>query len=65
MNMAQWVVELNCYCPGCGDYVNLMDEPEFWVGRELDIAEHGTDRSNDMEVTCPECGHEFQACCEY
>ena len=61
---AQWEVELNCKCPECGEFVNLLDEPDFWDGRGwLDIPEHGTERSNNLEVNCPECGHFFEVCC--
>ena len=62
---AQWAVELNCDCPKCGEYVNLLDAPDFWDGRTLDIPEHGTENSNNLEVVCPECGHEFKVCCEW
>jgi predicted RNA-binding Zn-ribbon protein involved in translation (DUF1610 family) len=58
---ATWVVELNCDCPKCGEYVNLLDDPDFWEGRDLEIA----DQVNDVEVICPECGHEFKVDCEY
>lgn len=62
---ATWTVELNCECPNCKEYVNLLDYPDFWDGRHLDIPEHGTERSKGVEVMCPECGHEFTVDCEY
>ena len=62
---AGWNVELNCDCPKCEQYVNLLDEPDFWDCRQLDIAEHDTERSDNMEVFCPVCGHEFEVCCEW
>jgi transcription initiation factor IIE alpha subunit len=62
---ARWAVELNCDCPKCGEYVNLLDAPDFWDGRTLDIPEHGTENSNNLEVVCPECGHEFKVCCQW
>jgi hypothetical protein len=60
---AQWCVELNCDCPGCKAHVDLMLYSDFWDGRSLEIPEHGTERSDNMEVVCPECGHEFSVCC--
>ena len=62
---ATWTVELNCDCPACGEYVNLLDAPDFWDGRKLEIAEHGTDRSKNVAVVCPECGHEFRVDCQW
>lgn len=29
---AQWEVELNCYCPKCENFVNLLDATDFWDG---------------------------------
>ena len=58
---ATWTVELNCDCPRCGEFVNLLDYADFWDGRSLDIAEHGTPRSKEVGVTCPECFHHFHA----
>ena len=60
---AFWSVELNCECPKCGEYVNLLDAPDFWEDRTLDIPEHGTENSNNLEVQCPVCDHEFKVCC--
>ena len=62
---ANWTVELNCDCPKCGEYVDLLTAPDFWDGRHLDIAEHGTKRSNALEVSCPKCGHDFEVSCVY
>ena len=62
---ATWVVELNCDCPACAEHVDLLDYPDFWDGRLLEVPEHGTARSMDVEVVCPECSHEFAVDCEY
>lgn len=62
---ADWCVELNATCPGCEAYVNLLDAPDFWDGRRLEIAEHGTDRSRNIEVVCPKCEREFRVHCVY
>ncbi|WP_022959722.1 hypothetical protein [Spongiibacter tropicus] len=57
---AWWTVELNCDCPDCKAHVDLLDYPDFWDGRQLDIPEHDTERSTATEVVCPECGHDFE-----
>ena len=62
---ATWRVELDCECPACKQYVDLLDYTDFWDGRTLDIAESETARSQDMEVVCPECGHDFTVDCYY
>ena len=63
---ATWVVELVCLCPKCAMYVNLMDYPDFWEGKStLALAEHGTEKSNNLSVICPECGHAFNVRCEW
>ena len=63
--IANWSVGLHCECPKCGEFVNLLDAPDFWHSHTLDIPEHGTENSNNLEVACPECGHEFHVCCEW
>ena len=64
--MATWSLSLTCECPGCNEDVDLLDDPDFWDGREsMQAIEHGTDRTNNLEVICPKCGHEFEVCCEY
>jgi phage FluMu protein Com len=62
---ARWSVSLDCDCPKCGKHVNLLDAPDFWDGRTLNIPEHGTENSDNLEVRCPECDHEFNVCCEW
>ena len=62
---ATWSISLDCECPGCKEQVNLLDYTDFWDGRHLEVPEHDTDRSTDVEVVCPECGHEFEVDCEY
>lgn len=60
---ARWEVELNCHCPKCNQFVNLLEATDFWDGRGLDIPEHDTEYSNNLEVNCPECNHVFEVCC--
>lgn len=62
---ASWSLSLDADCPGCKQYVNLLDHPEFWDGRKLDACEHLTERSKNVAVVCPECGHEFEVELEY
>ena len=59
--IATWTVELNCTCPACKELVDLLDYPDFWDCRILEIAEC----RHDVEVVCPKCGHEFKIDCEY
>jgi hypothetical protein len=52
-------------CPACEEFVDLIQYADFWDERELDICEHGTVRSKNVEVVCPECGEEFYVECNY
>lgn len=56
---ATWTIELNCDCPKCEEYVDLLEFVDFWDGRSLDPGENGTERSEDVDVVCPKCQHEF------
>lgn len=56
---ARWSVYLDSDCPSCGQDVNLLDHPEFWDGRQLDLCENGTERSKNVKVCCPRCSEEF------
>ena len=63
---AAWDISLNCDCPACGEFVDLLDEDGFWDAHaRLQPIENGTERSNNLEVRCHACGHEFEVCCEY
>lgn len=62
---ATWSLSLDTTCPKCNDYVDLLNADDFWDGRQLDVCEHMTDRSRDVEVVCPACGHEFTVDLEY
>lgn len=64
--IAEWTVELNATCPKCGEYVNLLEAPDFWdAHHDLDIPENMTINSDNLEVDCPECQHTFNVCCEW
>jgi len=63
---ATWIISLDCTCPGCNEFVDLLDLEDFWEDHPgLHPPEHSTKRTNDMPVICPECGWEFDVCCEY
>jgi len=62
---ATWIVHLDSTCPSCHEIVDLLAASDFWRARSLNITEHGTARSKAVEVTCPQCVHEFKVDCEY
>ncbi len=62
---ALWWISLFCDCPSCEVSVDLLEDADFWDGRNLDIGEHGTERSRGVEVVCPDCDHEFKVDLEY
>jgi Zn finger protein HypA/HybF involved in hydrogenase expression len=62
---ASWTVELNCDCPHCKESVDPLTAPDFWDGTEIELAEHNTERSRNLDVYCPECGKEFTVNCTY
>lgn len=58
---AYWYIKLNCDCPHCGEYVDLLEDPDFWDGRNhVQIGEHATDATLGVEVSCPKCKKEFE-----
>jgi len=58
--VATWSISLDCDCPGCGKYVDLLDYVDFWDGNRVAPCEHDTDNSTELDVVCPECGHGFE-----
>jgi hypothetical protein len=64
---ATWNLELNCECPHCKAYVDLLQYGDFWDAHHgsLEICEHNSERSKNVEVTCPECNQDFNINCEY
>jgi len=60
------LLRLDCECPSCKEDVDLLRYPDFWSGRgDMIACENGTERSRNLEVVCPECGHEFVVDCQY
>lgn len=63
---AVWSMSLDCECPSCKKDVDLLNYPDFWCDHMgLVACENHTDRSNNLEVVCPECAHEFVVNCQY
>lgn len=62
---ASWSVTLDTECPSCSEDVDLLEYSDFWDHAEFDIAEHGTERTKGVEVTCPECGDDFKVDFQY
>ena len=65
---AVWRTSLDCKCPGCKDYVDLMEYADYRQGRKRleksDFLEGDSDLQIaqpviGLEVNCPKCGHEF------
>jgi len=57
---ALWAIHLFATCPGCGNQVDLTDEPDFW----LDHSEHDLRQGLLLDVTCPRCLHNFEVVTE-
>ena len=63
---ATWSISLDCDCPKCGEWFDLLGGDSIWPERsEIDPLEHGTTWTKDLEVTCPECGADFVVDLEY
>lgn len=64
---ATWRISLDCDCPKCAAWVDLLCYPDFWDMHKdnFQVGEHSTKNSRDLGVVCPECGHEFMVDLEY
>ena len=62
---ATWLICMYAECPKCRKEVDLLEAPDFWDGRKLDLGENLTERCKNVEVVCPECSHEFIVDIEY
>jgi len=58
---AFWNINLHADCPACKKWIDLLDLPGFWEGRNIQAGAS----QQDMEVTCPDCGHDFIVDTEY
>lgn len=52
---AYWDISLTTHCPKCDEYIDMLYDSDL----DIDPLEHETNRTTDMEVTCPSCGEEF------
>ena len=60
---ATWDISLNCDCPKCAEFVDLLREDNFLDNHErLQPIENGTERANNLEVTCPESADTNSRC---
>lgn len=55
-SIATWDWQLNTQCPSCHESVDLLENPSFWKGRDLEFA----GSANMQDVECPECQHGFK-----
>jgi len=62
---AQWSLSLDCDCPHCKEFVNLLDTPDFWRDAEFEPCEYNTHKTRDVRVICPACNEEFVVDLEY
>lgn len=54
---ASWRVQLNCHCPNCDYYIDILSEC-FYEGE--DLPEVGTSREDhNIEYECPNCKEAF------
>lgn len=64
--IAAWTVRLEVDCPKCNEGIDLLDHPDFWeCNPKLAIPEYATDRANNVEAVCTNCGHNFKVECIY
>lgn len=59
---AIWNITLHTECPECEEYFDLIEQDgDFWSdGGRADMCEQDTARTKNVDVSCPECGHEFK-----
>lgn len=60
---AEWKITLECVCPHCCKTVDIFDD--VCVYGRLEVGEHDTKRSRDIDVVCPKCRVDFTIDCEY
>lgn len=60
---AVWDVSLVCECPECHHLVDLLDDTELLTAHQLTLLQHGTRETDNLRVSCPLCGFEFNVCC--
>ena len=58
--VAVWNLELNCRCPKCDEYIDLLEGGDFWENNRVEVCEHSTDKSKNIDAHCEGCEHEFK-----
>ena len=56
---AAWSISLDCTCPHCKEYVDLLDYCDFWDSRRFGPCENRTPETQGVSVVCPKCTEEF------
>lgn len=57
---AVWSLSLSVACPACKLDFDVLETHD--IGAEgIQTCEHDTEASRNVELGCPECGHEFLA----
>lgn len=55
---AVWSLSLSVACPACKHDFDVLETHD--IGAEgIQTCEHDTEASRNVELGCPECGHEF------
>jgi len=57
---ASWTISIDAECPECEDSFDITQADDFWTEFNPEIGEHGTDRTENVEVICSHCEHEFK-----
>lgn len=60
MAKAYWRIELETRCPKCKTELDLFSFSSFCLEHEIQVGEHDTDSSRNLETFCPHCEHEFK-----
>lgn len=63
---ATWSISLDTECPACKEDVDLLTADDFWeYHQSLQLCENRSERSENVRVWCPKCGHMFNVDLEY
>lgn len=62
---ATWSISLDCTCPSCEHDFDILSGFCMPDGMNLYAGEHGTERTENMKISCPACGHEFLVDCYF
>lgn len=62
---AIWSISLDCTCPSCGHDFDILQGFSLPYGHNLYAGEHGTERTENIEIVCPECECVFKVDCAF